>query len=283
MDDEESNLEAGTKGAEGVTLGRTISSDRDLLLAIMDFYARNPNVIGGGDILTITGSTPAARAGMVAASLAGIVTEGDERAIRRVVVVIPPGGDVAEADGLVWSSFVQSFELLARRPLRQDEEAWFRDRLIVHIAPNGRHATLIELVAEQVERTALIVVEAAGYRDDTIASFVPSGARTALIPEDVWVPQVHALAVATVPLALERKLYVVLDINESSPIRPELGDLLLSVEAFGEMGSMADEPVARQPGLAWHHLRGWGRTKDRQARLRFFRSAGRWNRRRRYR
>ena len=33
---------------------------------------------------------------------------------------------------------------------------------------------------------------------------------------------------------------------------------------------MVPEPVARQPGLAWHHLRGWGRTKDRQARLRFF-------------
>lgn len=241
MDDEKANLDSGTKGVEKASLGRTISSNRDLLVAIMDFYARNPNVIGGGDILAITGSTPAARAGMVAASLAGIVFEGDERAIQRVVVVIPPGGDVAQADGLVWSSFVQSFESLARRPIRQDEEAWFRDRLIVHAAPTGRHANLLELVAGQVERTALIVVEAAGYRDDTIAPFVPSGARTPLIPEDVWVPQVHALAAAAAPLALERKLYVVLDINESSPIRPELGDLLLSIDAFGVVGSTADE------------------------------------------
>ena len=83
MDDEEANLNAGTKGAEKASLGRTISSHQDLLAAIMDFYARNPDVIGGGDILAITGSPPAARAGIVAASLAGIVIEGDERAIQR--------------------------------------------------------------------------------------------------------------------------------------------------------------------------------------------------------
>ena len=231
----------GTEGAEAAPAGRTISSDKDLLAAMTDFYSRNPNVIGSGDILTIKVGRPAARAGMVAASLAGIVIEGGERAIRRVVVVIPPGGDVAEADGRVWSSFVKSCESLARRPLEQDEEAWFRDRLTVHTAANGRRANLLALVAEQVERTALIVVEAAGYRDDTIAPFVPSGARTPLIPEDVWVPQVHALAVATVPLAWERKLYVVLDVDERSPIRPKLGDLLLSIYAFGVMGSTADE------------------------------------------
>ena len=35
MDDEEANLNAGTKGAEKASLGRTISSHQDLLAAIM--------------------------------------------------------------------------------------------------------------------------------------------------------------------------------------------------------------------------------------------------------
>src|SRR3546814_306182 len=241
MHREGANRGSGTEGAETAPAGRTISSDKELLAAIMDFYARNLNVIGGGDILTITGGKPAARAGMVAASLAGIVIEGDERAIQRFVVVIPPEGDVAEADGCAWGSFVQSFELLARRPLQQDEEAWFRERLTVQAAADGRHASLLALVAKQAERTALIVVEAAGYRDCAIAPFVPTGAQTPLIPEDIWAPQVHALAVAAVPIAEERKLYVALDADETSPIRPELGDLLLSIDAFGVMGSTADE------------------------------------------
>lgn len=241
MDGEEENQRSGITGAEAALAGRTISNDKKLLAAIMDFYARNLNVIGGGDILTITGGKPAARAGMVAASLAGIVIEGGERAIQRVVVVIPPESDVAEADGHAWGSFVQSFELLARRPLEQAEKAWFRGWLSVEAATNGRHASLLALVAEQAERTALIVIEAAGYRDDTIAPFVPTGAQTPLIPEDVWAPQVHALASAAVPIIRERKLYVAFDVDESSPIRPQLSDLLLSIDAFGVMGSTTDE------------------------------------------
>src|SRR5690606_8036512 len=39
----------------------------------------------------------------------------------------------------------------------------------------------------------------------------------------------------------ERHLYVALDVNESTPIRPALGDLILSVDGFGVMGSTADE------------------------------------------
>lgn len=46
-------------------------------------------------------------------------------------------------------------------------------------------------MAEQPERTAIIVIEAAAYRDDAIAPFVTEGAQTPLIPEDVWAPQVH--------------------------------------------------------------------------------------------
>ena len=241
MQGEKENQEPDKKGNIGEPPERRISSPKELLAAISDFYARNPHVIGGGDILTITGGKPANRAGMVAASLAGLAIEGGERAMQRILIVIPPGDDVAEADRRTWESFGKSFEMLARRPLEANEAAWFRDRLIVQTAADGRHASLLALMAEQPERTAIIVVEAAGYRDDAIAAFVAEGAKTPLIPEDVWAPQVHGVAVAAAPIAQERHLYVALDVNENSPIRPTLGDLILSVDGFGVMGSTADE------------------------------------------
>ena len=241
MHAERADQEAGREGAVAAPPSRPISSAKELLVAISDFYARNPNVIGGGDILTVTGGKPAARAGMVTATLAGIAIEGGERAIQRLIVVIPPGDDIAEADGRTWESFEKSFEILARRPLEADEATWFRERLIVQAATDGRHASLLALMAEQPERTAVIVIEATGYRDDAVAPFIAEAAKTPLIPEDVWAPQVHALAVAAVPIARERHLYVALDVNESSPIRPQLSDLLLSIDAFGVMGSTADE------------------------------------------
>ncbi len=225
MHGERDNQELGRQATVAAPPGSRISSDNELLAAISNFYVQNPNVIGGGDILTITGGKPAARAGMVAASLAGLAIEGGERAMQRIIVVIPPGDDVAEAEGCAWERFGKSFEMLAHRPLEADEAAWFRERLIVVAAKDGRHAGLLALMAEQPERTAVIVIKAAGYRDDAIAPFVAEGAQTALIPEDIWVPQVHGLAVAAVPIARERHLYVALDVNESSPIRPELGDL----------------------------------------------------------
>lgn len=238
---EKENQELDKEGNIGAPPERRISSPKELLVAISDFYARNPHVIGGGDILTITGGKPSNRAGMIAASLAGLAIEGGERAVQRILIVIPPGDDVAEADRRAWESFGKSFEILARRPLEANEAAWFRDRLIVQTAADGRHASLLALMAEQPERTAIIVIEAAGYRDDAIAAFVAEGAKTPLIPEDVWAPQVHGFAVAAAPIAQERHLYVALDVNENSPIRPTLGDLILSVDGFGVMGSTADE------------------------------------------
>ncbi len=220
---------------------RTISSTKELLVAISDFYARNPNVIGGGDILTVTGGSPAARAGMITATLVGIAIEGRERAVQRIVVVIPAGDDIPEADARAWESFEKSFEILASRLLEADEAARFRERLIIQAATDSRHASLLALMARQPKRTAIIVVDAAVYRNDAIAPFVSEAAQTPLIPEDVWAPQVHALAVAAAPIARDRHLYVALDVNESSPIRPELSDLLLSVDAFGVLGSTADQ------------------------------------------
>ena len=181
----EANQQFGGEGTKAAPPWRTIRSDKDLLAAISDFYARNPNVISGGDILTVIGGKPAARAGMVAASLAGLAMEGGNRAMKLIIVVIPPGDDVAEADGRAWGSFEKSFEMLARRPLEANEAAWFRERLIVQAATDGRHTSLLALMAEQPERTAVIVVEAAGYRDDAIAPFVAEAAQTPLIPEDV--------------------------------------------------------------------------------------------------
>lgn len=123
MDGESENKEIGIEGDIAAPPGHWISSDKELLAGISNFYLRNPNVIGGGDILTVTGGKPAARAGMVAASLAGLAIEGGERAMQRIVIVIPPGDDVAEADGRAWEGFRKSFEMLARRPLEADEAA----------------------------------------------------------------------------------------------------------------------------------------------------------------
>src|SRR5690606_6762208 len=110
---------------------------------------------------------------------------------------------------------------------------WFRARLRTVVAQNRRSRSVLDVITAQSERTAVIVTDAASYRDDNIDLYVAPGASAPLRPEDVWVPQLHALAAAAVELARERMLYVALDANQPSPHREALLNLLRSIPRCG--------------------------------------------------
>lgn len=235
---------------------RSIRNQSELLAAIESFIQRNPEVLGGGDIITVTGGKPVVRAGIITAVLTGVRLEGGEPAILKYVIIVPASANVSDAHALAWGGFVSSFERLARRKLEGDEEAWFRARFEVRKASDGRIASVVALIGEQPERTAVIVIEAAAYRDDAVAPFVPDGAQTPLAPEDVWVPQLHALADAAVSAAREKNLYVAIDANELTPIRPDLEALLRSIERCGVMGGTDD---AGAETIVAHRVVEWDR------------------------
>lgn len=224
---------------EGVNIQR---GDRAAAARQMaDFIARNPNVFGGADIFNLDIGAPIARAGMLAAVLTGLVDEARRPTVRRFVVVAPPGTDRASAIENVWAQFADSFEVLAKRVLQPREVEALKARLEVVVAANRRHSSVLDIIAAQSERAAVIVTEAASYRDDRTEPYVAPGAATPLQPEDVWAPQLHALASAATKLAGEKALYVALDADELSPRRQALSDLLLTVEGCGVMGSNSDE------------------------------------------
>ena len=207
---------------------------------IQSFIMRNPNVFGGADIYNLDFGTPIARAGMLAAVLTGLV-DGERRpAVRRFVVVTPPGIDRAEAFEAVWAQFAESFEVLAKRALDTREANALKSRIDVVVAADRRHGSVLDVISDQGERAAVIVTEAASYRDDAIEPYVASGAVTPLQPEDVWAPQLHALAAIATRLAEERALYVALDADALSPRRQALSELLMAVDGCGVMGSSSD-------------------------------------------
>lgn len=208
---------------------------------IQDFIASNPDVFGGADIFNLDFGAPIARAGMLAAVLTGLVDDKRRQMVRRFVVVAPPGSDPAGAVEDALAQFADSFEVIAKRVLQVDEAEALKARFDVVVAADRRHGSVLEIVAAQSERVAVIVTEAASYRDDKIEPYVAPGATTPLQPEDVWAPQLHALASAATKLAGERMLYVALDSNELTPRRRVLSELLLTVDGCGVMGSNSEE------------------------------------------
>lgn len=224
---------------EGVSIHR---GDRvAAVLQIADFITRNPNIFGGADIFNLDSGVPIARAGMLVAVLTGLVDQEGRSAARRFVVVVPPGTDSVSAIKDVWAQCADSFEVLAKRVLQPREVEALKARLDIVIAADWRHSSVLSVIAAQRERTAVIVAQAASYRDDMVEPYVAPEAATPLQPEDVWAPQLHALAFAATKLAGERALYVALDADELSPRRQALSDLLLTIDGCGVMGSSSDE------------------------------------------
>ena len=245
--------EAAAMGGESREI-HPVRNDSELLNAIADFIRRNPDVLGGEDIFMITGGRPTARAGMLAAMLAGIVVEDGDRAIQKYMIIIPPEADVSSNAEFAWNGFKKGFAQLAGRSMTQKESTWFRARFELRNSPDGRVASLLALIQGQAERTAVIVVEAATYRDDKVTPLLPEGTGKPLAPEDVWVPQLHALARAAVAIAEDKNFYVALDANELTPVRQELEALLLSVDRCGVMGASDDagaESIVAKRGVAW--------------------------------
>ena len=208
---------------------------------IADFIGRNPNIFGGTDIFNLDFGAPIARAGMLAAVLTALVDSDHQPAVHRFVIAVPPNTDDSAAFRLASAQFIETFEMLAQREITKREKDALKYRIQISVALDRRHRAVLDIIAQQEERSAIIVTEAATYRDDEVKPFVAPGATTPLRPEDVWAPQLHALASAATALVRGRPLYAALDAGELTPRRQALADLLLTVDDCGVMGSSNDD------------------------------------------
>ena len=222
---------------------RPLSSRGDLVAELSGFIARSPESFGGVDILNINYLHPLERAGILAAVLAGVATVDHNPVVRAIVVVAAPETDIEVADARTRSALLTTFQLLAAREMPADAQEWFKARVKVISAPDLRTRSVLAVIAGQLEHSAVIVTDAANYRDENIKPYIAPDSATPLLPEDIWVPQAHGFATAAVEVARERKLYVALDTGRLSPTRAALHDLLLSIDGCGVMGSSNDQDL----------------------------------------
>lgn len=208
---------------------------------IQAFIAQNLNIFGGADIYNVCFQSPLKLAGILSAVLTGIVDTDQRSVVHTYVVIVPSGLNAKDCEEKVWNGITNTFCQLAQRAMEPSEETWLKRRFQLIVAPDRRISFVLDIIRKQPEYTAIIVAEATSYRDDTIEPYIAVGALSPLRPEDIWVPQLHALAIEAVKLAQEYKFYVALDANQLSPSRKDLSDLLLSVDGCGVMGSSCED------------------------------------------
>ncbi len=245
MSDDQDNRAQTVDGEDwsAGTSPKAVSSRENFTTELKEFIARSPGIFGAADILNFDYLHPLERAGILAGILTGIVTADHHVAVRSILIVAPPETDLSTAHSCSWRAMIATLQLLDGRELPANAEAWLKTRFNVISAPDLATKSLLGVMAKQPERGAVVVTDAAKYRGTNIAPYVDPDALTPRIPEDIWVPQVHALATAATEVACERNLYVALDTGQMSPRRPALQDLLTSIPGCGVMGSSNDQDL----------------------------------------
>lgn len=233
----------------GKSFGELSSSDKftsshvktceivDHVRKILAFIVKNPNIFGAGDIYNVRFQSPLKLAGILTAVLTGLVDTDRGPVVEKFVVIGPPGLNAEYCEGEIWNGIANTFQLLDQGAMEPSEEARLKRRFQLVVASDRRISSALDIIRIQPEYTVIIVADAAIYRDDSIEPYIPAGASSPLQPEDVWVPQLHALATEAIKLVQEYNLYVAIDANQFSPSRKDLSDLLLSIEGCGVMGS----------------------------------------------
>lgn len=205
------------------------------------FVNKNSYIFGASDIYNVRFQSPLTLAGMLVTVLLGLVDADQRPAVRKFVVIVPTGlnPEVCEED--TWSEIAKTFRLLAEREMESHVQAWLKRRFQLVTTPDRRISSVLEIIRVQPERTVIIITEASSYRDDSIEPYFAAGASSPLRPEDVWAPQLHALATAATKLAQDSNVYVALDVNQLSPSRKDLSELLLSIDGCGVMGATSED------------------------------------------
>lgn len=232
----------------------SIGSTLELARAIEDFIRRNPSILGGADLYLLDWGSPSHRAGVLAATLVALRDSKGRRAAETLIILSPPGRDREAIKTQAREGFVEALKSLAPNVDLEAAARWFDASARVEIAPDRRSASVVALAKDLPARTVMIVQEAAEYRDDTVAPFIPEGATGALLPADIWAPQLHALAETVVQVIAGSEIHLAFDTHRPIPVRENLLELLKSIEGCGVFGGASEAGV---DAILAEHVERW--------------------------
>lgn len=221
--------------------------------SLEDYYRTNGLVFGGVDILCL-GRTATQT---IAKTLLGIFSgarepTGGRSPIHSIAIVYPSASLPSEASAALSAAVVRWAEKNADLvPEGRDPSTW------IELVPVDFQASSVTGIAENLGPNGLLIVlRAADFRGGAGETET-----TAAIPEDVWVPQLFALARDLLEVARTRKLQVVLEAGQDAPSRREHQELLQSLDGVGILGAAprpSEEYLARNLAR-WDELLHQGR------------------------
>jgi hypothetical protein len=217
---------------------------QEFIQHIKDYFSQGRFYFGAADIFCCGRFNTTARAGDLVFLLSMVCDEHEKRVIKGFMVVIPPsdaGASSITEEG-VRSGFADSVARVRGRSLDEKEQAVVAKMLKVVQAPNLQIGSAIQIVERARKHSAVIICEAARYRDQSVA--LPPVGEAARLDEDIWAVYLQHFAERTVAAAKKVECYVALDAGEPRPGRQENIDTLTSVSDCGVLCTEIDADPA---------------------------------------
>jgi tetratricopeptide (TPR) repeat protein len=202
------------------------------------FFVRSGIAWGAVDLFVHGRGRSVLRAGKFAAVLAALHQDGHP-AVKEIVVVWPPRGDITTISVKVKSRIASTLTSIAGGPITPTILDEVIARVSVVNTTSLEFESLVALIGGAEPNSALIVVKAACYRT---SEPIPNPNQESPA-QDRWVPHMYALLTQVVAAAAANDCYVVVDADEDPPTRIEYEGLLLSIDACGvSIGSESSSP-----------------------------------------
>ncbi|WP_426409462.1 hypothetical protein [Bradyrhizobium ganzhouense] len=156
------------------------------------------------------------------AALLRMFRNADHPAFAAVTLVLPPGRSDREALAALRSAFTSGWAQWAGSELAPEQLDLAFRAIRCAVSPSLEASSIVKIVQGAPPQSAFIVVEAAKYR----ASGVDVRQFNPPLPEDTWVSHLDAATQLIHSVADISRAYVVLDVGQFLPERPENRDLL---------------------------------------------------------
>jgi hypothetical protein len=199
----------------------------------INLFSQNPPDFGAADICVGDFPDSASRAGAFAVVMKLFRSKDEETPIRKVLVIAPPLQAIAELNQAnIHRSVVSAAEGHFERTLSDEEIAVIHRQVKTIHAKDLRVVSLLEALESATARCAVIILNAASYRDERLVGS-PLATASPKLPEDLWIPHLVELARAATEVAKNIPCYILIDSGEAPPHKEENQEALRSVPDCG--------------------------------------------------
>lgn len=200
--------------------------------AIRDFYQNSPFDFGAGDIFSFGPFKTLEVVADLMFIFSMVKNHAGKNPISQFTVILPPASEYTTDD--VRNTFADAVARHRGRSLEERELEILSRRLRIVEAADLQARTVMALIENAMRNSVVIICGGARYRKEELPQ-LPPGEKTIGLQEDMWVPQLHSLAVGAIAAAKQNELYIALCTGRWRPRRQANLDLLMSIDNCGLM------------------------------------------------